>query len=398
MDRSGLLVLRVLISVLGVLSAVTALALWAPKQPDAAPGLSAKARLGEKIFEDTRLSGSGKLSCATCHESAHAHAAPDQLAAPLGGTQMDLMGFRNTPTLRYLQDNIAFHFDAEQTPTGGFNWDGRAKDFAAQSTGPLFSPHEMALTGPAELQIKLRAAAYADEFRKVFGAAALDESLDVVKHTGAALAAFQKEDPRFHPYDSKYDFFLAGQLKLSAQEQRGLGLFNDEKKGNCAACHPSARGPQGEPPLFTDFTYDVLGAPRNRNVAATHAPEYFDLGLCGPDRKDLSARKDLCGAFKVPTLRNIVNTAPYFHNGVFTTLEQAVEFYARRDTHPEQWYPKDAQGMVKKFDDLPVEYHANVNVSEAPYDRKPGDAPALTPDEIKDVVAFLKTLTDGYQP
>ena len=92
-----------------------------------------------------------------------------------------------------------------------------------------------------------------------------------------------------------------------------------------------------------------------------------------------------------PALRLISTMA------VSTTLREVVDFYVRRDTNPGDWYPRTAGGVLK-FDDLPPELRANVNVDEVPYDREPGDAPALTPGEIDDVVAFLKTLDDGYRP
>ena len=112
--------------------------------------------------------------------------------------------------------------------------------------------------------------------------------------------------------------------------------------------------------------------------------------MCGPFRTDLASRTDLCGAFKVPTLRNVAVTAPYFHNGRFKTLKEVVGFYVRRDTNPEEWYPLNADGSVHKFDDLPPQYHRNVNTTEVPYNRRRGDAPALTPDEIDLVVEFLE--------
>lgn len=86
----------------------------------------------------------------------------------------------------------------------------------------------------------------------------------------------------------------------------------------------------------------------------------------------------------------------FFHNGIDQSLEEVVRFYAQRDTHPEKFYPV-VNGKVQKFDDLPKRYWANLN-TDPPFDRKPGDAPALDEAEIKDVVAFLNTLTDGYQP
>jgi cytochrome c peroxidase len=104
----------------------------------------------------------------------------------------------------------------------------------------------------------------------------------------------------------------------------------------------------------------------------------------------------LCGAFKVPTLRNVGKTAPNMHNGYFTGLREVVEFYVTRETNPSKWYPSASDGTVQKYDDLPAEYHGNVNTEEVPYDRKLGEEPRLTASEIDAVVAFLRTLSDGY--
>jgi cytochrome c peroxidase len=361
----------------------------------ASPPLSPVAALGEKIFFDPSLSVSGVQSCATCHNPASAHADGDQLTVPFGGPGMDVQGFRNTPTLRYLSFNTAFFFDSEGTPTGGFDLDGRAASLMAQGKGPFLAPHEMANTDVAEVITRLRSASYVSEFMQVFGSDIFDAGKASFDRAAFALQKFQQESQQFHPFDSKFDYFLAGKTQLSDQELRGLALFNDPKKGNCSACHASTRTPDGLPPLFTDFTYDNLGVPRNYDIAANADAEYFDLGLCGPDRTDLSSRADLCGAFKVPTLRNVALTAPYFHNGKFATLREVVSFYVRRDTNPEEWYPNAG---ADKFDDLPAQYRVNVNTTEAPYNRRPGDMPALTSREIDDVVAFLNTLTDGYKP
>ena len=86
-----------------------------------------------------------------------------------------------------------------------------------------------------------------------------------------------------------------------------------------------------------------------------------------------------------------------FHNGHFKNLTDALRFYVQRDTHPEKWYPRRADGSIAVFNDLPPALHGNVNTAEVPYDRKPGDEPALTEAEIQDVIAFLKTLTDGWK-
>lgn len=365
-----------------------------------APALSAAAQLGEKIFNDRSLSASGQQSCATCHDPAHAHANADGLAVPFGGPTMTTPGFRNTPSLRYLSFTPTFFFASDGTPTGGFFRDGRAASFSEQARRPFFGPHEMANASVAALITRVRSASYVGEFMQVFGSGIFDDETAAFDRVAFALQQYQKEDAEFRPFDSKFDFYLAGKAALTEQELRGLALFNNPNKGNCAACHPSGRQADGSPPLFTDFTYDNLGVPRNTDIPATADPNYFDLGLCGPDRTDLSTRSDLCGAFKVPTLRNIALTAPYFHNGKFATLREVVSFYVRRDTNPEEWYPPNSGGSggVDKFNDLPLQYHGNVNTSEAPYNRRLGDQPALTSDEIDDVVAFLNTLTDGYQP
>ncbi|MYM39415.1 cytochrome-c peroxidase [Duganella qianjiadongensis] len=366
--------------------------------PDQTIALSETARLGELIFKDTSLSASGAQSCASCHDPAAAHAPSNNLAAQFGGANGDVQGFRAAPSLRYLNQTPAFFFAADGTPTGGFDRDGRAASLAEQGERPFLAPHEMANDSKQDVINKLRKTAYAERFRAQFGAGILDDAEQAFGRMTFALQAYQKEAPEFHPFDSKYDLFLAGKVKLSDQELRGLALFNNPAKGNCIACHPSARGADGASPLFTDFTYDNLGVPRNVKLKATANPAYYDLGLCGPDRTDLvDKRSDLCGSFKVPTLRNVATRQAFFHNGAFDNLTSVVSFYVRRDTNPEEWYPLAADGRVQKFNDLPEQYRKNVNVSEVPYNRQPGMAPALSPGEIDDVVKFLGTLTDGYK-
>ena len=361
------------------------------------PELSAIATLGEHIFHDPSLSASGRMACATCHSPADGFAAPPGGGpVPLGGPALTTAGFRNAPSLKYLVANPSFFFDSEGTPTGGFDRDGRANSLALQARRPFLAAHEMANASVAAVVAKAAAATYAADFRAAFGDDIFSRPDDAFERMLLALQHYELEDVgEFAPYSSKYDKFLAGSAQFSAQELRGLALFNDPTRGNCAGCHPSARGAGGAPPLFTDFTYDNLGVPRNPAIPANADPSYFDLGICGPDRTDVVAlRPDLCGAFKVPTLRNIALTAPYFHNGRFATLREALEFYVQRDTNPENFYPLDAGGQPIKFDDLPDIYRANVNTTEVPYNRHAGDVPALRDSDIDDVIAFLNTLTD----
>lgn len=353
--------------------------------------------LGDKIFHDPSLSASGQMSCATCHDKQHGFAQPNKEAIAFGGPNLNLAGTRNTPSLNYLAYNPSFFFDSEGTPTGGFTRDGRANSFAEQAIRPFLTSFEMANASVADVADKLAHASYANDFKQLFGDQIFSDADKTFAAARQALQAYQINDPDFAPFTSKYDYFLDGKVTLTDQELRGLSLFNNPDKGNCAGCHPSTMLNK-QHPLFTDFTYDNLGVPRNENIAANNDPGYFDLGLCGPNRTDLADRADLCGAFKVPTLRNVALTAPYFHNGKFNSLKEVVSFYVRRDTNPEEFYPLGSNGLPQKFNDLPIEYVGNVNTSEVPYNRHEGDLPALSSDEIADVVAFLSTLTDGYQP
>jgi cytochrome c peroxidase len=358
--------------------------------------LSAAAALGARIFRDASLSASGRQSCASCHDPARAYAMPGTQAIPVGGADGTVPGFRAVPSLRYLNRTPAFFFDADGTPTAGFDRDGRAATLAEQARRPFLAPHEMANADAAAVVARLSRAAYASEFRALFGAAILDDPDAAFDRLAFAIQRFEIEDPSFAPYTSRFDQFLAGRATLTDAEMRGLVAFNSTTKGHCAGCHVSARGAEGAPPLFTDFTYDNLGVPRNPAIPATADPAYFDLGLCGPDRSDglSTTRPDLCGAFKVPTLRNVATRHAFFHNGRFTTLDETLRFYVTRDTDPSRWYPT-VDGSVWKFDDLPPAYRANVNTTEVPYDRRPGQAPRLSEAEIADLIAFLGTLTDA---
>jgi cytochrome c peroxidase len=356
--------------------------------------LSAQAALGEKIFSDVALSASGRQACASCHSEANAHAPGNGLAVQLGGPLLDQQGRRAAPSLRYLSFNTGFQIAPDGSPSGGFFWDGRASSLQAQAHEPLLAANEMANASADDVVDKLSRAPYAGEFKRVFGADIFTRPDDALARLTLALQQYQREDTSFRPFSSKYDEFLRGKVALTDVELRGLGLFNSPAKGNCQACHPSAKGSDGSLPLFTDFSYDNLGVPRNAALAQNADPAFFDLGLCA--RTDLAARTDLCGAFKVPSLRNVALRSVYFHNGRFATLKDALTFYVQRDTNPEKWYALNPDGSVKKFDDLPVQYVANVNTTEVPYTRRQGDVPFLNDTEVDDVIAFLRTLSDGY--
>jgi cytochrome c peroxidase len=184
-------------------------------------------------------------------------------------------------------------------------------------------------------------------------------------------------------------------IEFSEAEARGLAVFTSPVKGNCASCHPTGMG-EGLPPL-TDFGYVAVGVPRNMAIAANSDPRYYDLGLCGPLRTDLAGRNEFCGMFRAPSLRNTARRRSYFHNGEFHDLRKVLEFYATRDTQPEKWYPRGADGTVVQFDDMPPDLRGNVN-REPPFGGKPGDKPQMSQADIDDLFAFLQTLNDGYSP
>jgi cytochrome c peroxidase len=120
------------------------------------------------------------------------------------------------------------------------------------------------------------------------------------------------------------------------------------------------------------------------------------MGICGPFRTDMAKDTQYCGMFLTPTLRNSATRGTFFHNGVYHNLKQVMDFYNLRNTSPEKIYPHDAAGKVLVYDDLPEKYHSNVDVADAPFDRKFGDKPAMTDEDINDIIAFMKTLDDGY--
>jgi cytochrome c peroxidase len=397
--------------------------------------LSAMARLGRDIFFDANLSSSGKLACASCHSPDHAYGPPTDAPVMLGGPDLTLQGMRAVPSLTYLERQPDFSIGPEKedviddtvvplakqaeagktavrvekiatqtaqsqniVPQGGLFWDGRADTLQIQANGPMLDPREMDGGSIEIIADKLRNAPYAKNFSALFGERIFKDTKLLVAEATFAVGRYQIEEPSFHPYTSKYDYWLEGKARLSEAEMRGLRLFNDPEKANCAGCHTSQPSRDGRPPSFTDTQYEALGVPRNPALADTKDPDYFDLGVCGPVRKDIADQTQFCGMFKTPTLRNTAVRKVFFHNGVFHTLREVMDFYNFRDTNPEKVFPVGADGKVQKYNDLPPRYHANVDVADPPLNRHPGDQPAMTAQDEADIIAFLKTLNDGYKP
>jgi cytochrome c peroxidase len=400
-------------------------------RPRAAP-LSAMAELGRQIFYDSGLSSSGRMSCASCHSPQHAYGPPNDAPVMLGGPDLSRPGVRAVPSLEYLERQPPFSIGPDDpnlenvnimkmaalgqtamraqkvatstqaaaniVPQGGLFWDGRANTFQDQAIGPLLNPLEIDGGSVAKIAAHFRQAPYAKLFAELFSPTIFNEPKFVVAEALFAVGRYQVEEPTFHPYTSKYDYWLEGKARLSAAEMRGYTLFNDPNKANCGGCHLDQPTRDGLPPLFTDHQYEALGAPRNPALAANKDPNYFDLGICGPYRTDMASQTQFCGMFGTPTLRNVATRKVFFHNGVFHSLQQVLDFYDFRDTNPEKVYPRSANGTVQKFDDIPARYRANVDVADPPFDRHLGDTPAMTAQDETDIIAFLQTLTDGYKP
>lgn len=372
----------------------------------AADGLTPVEELGKKLFFDTRLSTPRGQSCAACHAPEVGFVGPDSAINAAGavypGAVSSRFGNRKPPTAAYGGDSPVLHYDVEEEVwVGGMFWDGRATGWtlgdplAEQAQGPFLNPLEQNMPSPKQVVDAVARSSYADLFRQVWG----DDVLKVrtgkrrggnvalaYEYIARSIAAYERS-AEVDPFSSKYDAYLAGEAELTEQEAWGLELF--EGKGRCSDCHISEPGPNGEPPLFTDFTYDNLGIPKNPlnpfymmtdwNPDGT---DWVDYGLggflkaAGFDEMVWTAE---LGKFKVPTLRNVdLRPYPEFvkaygHNGYFKSLEDITHFYNTRDV--EDWPAPE----------VPI----NVNVDEL------GDL-GLTPAEEAAIVAFMKTLSDGW--
>ena len=361
-------------------------------------------QLGKQLFFDDDLSSPKVQSCASCHDPAAGFTSPDsfinQIFGPHQGALPWRFSARKPPTAAYAGFSPTLHFDvSEGLWLGGVFFDGRATGLvlgdpiAEQALGPFLNPLEQNLKSKKQVLRRIRRSSYAPLFRQVWGPNSLRTNRNVVDanydNVGRAIAAYERST-EVNPFSSKYDAYLAGQATLTALEMQGLQLF--EGAAMCNACHPSQPGPNGEPPLFTDFSYDNLGIPRNQSN-----PFYFQARRFNPDGYGfvdygLGAFLEAegypsavylpeLGKVKVPTLRNVDKrpypgfVKAYGHNGFFKSLIDITHFYNTRDLPGEGWAPPE----------VPM----NVNTSEL------GDL-GLTLQEELAIVEFMKTLTDGY--
>jgi cytochrome c peroxidase len=333
-----------------------------------------KAELGRQIFFDTNLSLNSNQSCGSCHDPSASFADPSMHTSGVSeGSDNSKFGTRNTPAIGYAMFSPAARFDAEVgTMVGGQFLDQRVGTLAEQALKPFLNPVEMANANSDSVVSRVMTRPYAAEFRKVFGEQVFADKAAAYIMIGEAIAEFER-GPLFGRFDSKFDAVRRGKANFTEQEARGLALFNG--KGNCAACHPSA----GDAPLFTDFTNDNIGVPKNTQIpindpfSPAYNASFSDRGLGA-----VLGDRAFDGRFKVPSLRNVAVTAPYMHNGFFKNLRDVVRFYnsACAPDNPDGW-------------DAP-EFPDTQNCNEL------GDL-GLSDDEIDALVAFLGTLTDGYR-
>jgi cytochrome c peroxidase len=369
--------------------------------------LTPQEQLGKELFFD-KISEPGWMSCATCHAPSAGWTGPiagiNLHGAVYRGAVPQRFGNRKPPTSAYATFSPVFHYNEEEGLfVGGNFWDGRAtgerlgNPAADQAGGPFLNPVEQNNPSKQVVCEKVAASKYADLWEEVWGepiACVYDADVDQNYDRIALSIAAYEASAEVNQFTSKYDSYLAGTVELTPQEMWGLELF--EGKAMCSACHPSRPGPGGEPPLFTDFTFDNLGTPKNPENPFYDMDEvYFDDGTpinpAGEDWIDpglggfLAARPEYAamaaenwGKHKVPTLRNVAQgkmPKAYLHNGVFKSLEEVVHFYNTRDV--EAWPPPEVA--------------ENVNTDEL------GDL-GLTADEEAAIVAFMETLSDGFEP
>ncbi len=378
-------------------------------------------QLGKQIFFDTSLSFAGDQSCASCHDPKVGWTGPIGAINGAGGVYEGSItgrfGNRKPPSSAYATQSPILHYVIEKKDAlfvGGSFWDGRAtgeklgNPAADQAQGPFLNPLEQALAAASDVVQKVCAGSYGDLFRTVWGEAACD-SIDTAYDSIALSIAAYEASAESNAFTSKYDRSSRGKAKLTQQERRGHALFMGKAK--CQACHPG-NGPRA---LFTDYTYDNVGLPRNPDN-----PFYTDL-IFNPEGDAwvdeglgafLASRADYAGFAaanlgkqKVPTLRNVAKgsceaepTNPgcivkaYGHNAYFKSLKGIVHFYNTRDVKPTCANPFTTEAMALLQGCWPEpEVADNVNTDEL------GDL-GLTPEDEDALVAFLMTLSDGFAP
>lgn len=413
------------------------------------PALSPKERIGKSLFEDTELSSKRNQACVLCHAPEAGFSSPrsdvNAAGAVIEGSIAGRFGNSKPPSAAYAaQSPVLYHTHEEDGGvlfTGGAFWNGRAsgnklgRPVADQARSPFLDPNEMALpdgvcvvqrvckpASPGHYPVKLTDVwgedickidlppdldrRCADPAAKIALEKEIREKVELAfDKIALAIAAYEASE-EVNPFSSKFDLVLAGKAEFNPQEAKGLELFMD--KALCANCHLLDAGPAGGPPLLTDFTYDNLGVPANPEnpfyANSTSNPQgraWVEQGLKAYLETDPLYRATAAsqlGKVKVPTLRNVDKrpstdfVKAFMHNGYFKTLKGVVNFYNTRDTKPRCKAPGlgETEAMAQNCWPGP-EVSENLNKDEM------GDL-ELTEAEEDAVVAFMKTLSDGYRP
>lgn len=376
--------------------------------------LSDKEKLGKRIFFDEQLSINANQSCASCHGKNVGWTGPlsdiNAHGAVYEGSITGRFGNRKPPSSGYATLSPVFHYwEREGLFIGGNFWDGRAtgeklgNPAADQAQGPFLNPLEQALYTPSDVIDRICNGSYASLFTSVWGDASCDPAnVDTAyDYVGLSVAAYEGST-EVNAFTSKYDAYLAKKVKLNKDERLGLALFKGKAK--CSLCHTIS----GKAPLLTDFTFDNLGVPRNpENPFYTQTEfnpdgyNWVDKGLGGflETRTEYADKAmENYGKQKVPTLRNVDKrpydnfSKAYSHNGYFKSLKGIVHFYNTRDVKPvcENIFTTEADALAQNCWPAP-EIEANVNKDELGNLR-------LSNEEENALVAFMKTLSDGFMP
>lgn len=343
--------------------------------------------LGGTLFADRNLSFSRRQNCVSCHSPELAFTDPRQLGDVQGsvsrGHDGHSLGDRNAPTLAYVALAPRFRMLTVDGPEGGLFHDGRKVDLEEQAVDPLTNPVEMGMPNRASVVARVSEnPSYVDALARLFGPGTLDDHDKAYKAIGTAIAAFERTKP-FQAFDSRYDRSLRGNVELTLQEKAGRDLFFSED-ASCSRCHLKSRDASATE-TFSNARYYNIGVPVNARVRKLNgkADTFVDKGLADNPAmaKDAMAKDPAAGRFRVPTLRNIAITGPYMHNGVFQDLRTAILFHDRFNPGAVGENPETNAPWSKP------EVSENLAKGELA-------APALTPDNVSALVAFLATLTD----
>lgn len=330
-----------------------------------------KIEIGRQMFFDKTFSEPNGEACSVCHSPRTRFADPFG-AVVSEGIIDNFFVIRNSPSLAYgkfippLAKNAA---DGEWY--GGLFWDGRSNSLEHQLSGPFFNRAEMHNPDTLTLANEVLKAPYYKLYKQVYGKS--KDPKVIYNNLVDALAHFERSD-YLHWFDSKYDFVQRGEATYTDEELAGYALFVG--KANCNKCHTMSSD-ASVPSLFTNFSYHNLGVPRNEsNPYYTTDVSINPLGKNAVDEGLGAVVNDekQRGKFRTPTLRNVELTAPYFHNGVAATLEEAVDHVLEHHYRSEV-VPEIGQNVEDK-------YTGRIQLSTT---------------EKRQLIAFLKTLSDGYE-